>query len=244
MSPRAPAASWVYRGIWSVLTGWFRVPTKPPSLPADAGGRQAEHFQPARAFLRYLKMWFWVTIVIIDLIVLVGLGVAVAELWSNGFAWLAMPLAVLTLIVLAVPHVLFYLAVHLRYDTTHYVMSDRSLRIRRGIWSIEETTITFENVQNLRVSQGPIQRLFGIADLRVETAGGGGGSSSGGGHGTSHRGVIEGVTNAVALRDRILPHLRQSASAGLGDDDGDGTRFSPAHLAVLREIEGVLRRLG
>ena len=47
-----------------------------------------------------------------------------------------------------------------------------------------ETTITFENIQNVTVQQGPLQRLFGIADVRVDTAGGGGGgphSQHGGG---------------------------------------------------------------
>ena len=65
-------------------------------------------------------------------------------------------------------------AMHLRYDTTWYVLTNRSLRIRRGIWMIHETTITYENVQNVSVNQGPLQRIFGIADVLVQTAGGGG----------------------------------------------------------------------
>ena len=64
-------------------------------------------------------------------------------------------------------------ALHLRFDTTWYVMTERSLRIRRGIWVIREMTITFENVQNVKVQQGPLQRFFGISSLVVETAGGG-----------------------------------------------------------------------
>ena len=63
-----------------------------------------------------------------------------------------------------------YVALHLRYDTTWYVVTDRSLRIRRGIWVIEETTITFENVQNVSITQGPLERAFGIATLVVDTA--------------------------------------------------------------------------
>ena len=47
-------------------------------------------------------------------------------------------------------------------------------RIRRGIWIIHETTITFENVQNVVVQQGPLQRWYGIANVLIETAGGGG----------------------------------------------------------------------
>ncbi len=28
---------WVYRGVWSVLTAWFRVPAEPPTLPVQEG---------------------------------------------------------------------------------------------------------------------------------------------------------------------------------------------------------------
>jgi uncharacterized membrane protein YdbT with pleckstrin-like domain len=45
-----------------------------------------------------------------------------------------------------------YIAIHLRYDTTWYVHGDRSLRIRRGIWVIHETTLTFENIQNVKTT--------------------------------------------------------------------------------------------
>ena len=81
--------------------------------------------------------------------------------------------------ILVAPDVIAYVAIHLRYDTTWYVLTDRSLRIRRGIWIIHETTISFENVQNVEVRQGPLQRYFGIADVIVQTAGGGARHSKG-----------------------------------------------------------------
>ena len=82
-------------------------------------------------------------------------------------------------------------------------MSDRSLRIRRGIWVIHETTLTFENVQNVSVRQGPLQRYFGIANLLLETAGGG--QSQAGPQGmqttAAHHGLIEGVADAQPIGD-------------------------------------------
>ena len=61
----------------------------------------------------------------------------------------------------------------LDYDYHHYVITDRSLRIRAGVWHVHEMTMTFANVQNISIRQGPLQRLLGIADLVVQTAGGG-----------------------------------------------------------------------
>lgn len=231
------ASAWIYRGVWRVLVDWFRVPKDPPTLPSFAGDSVAA-FRPSEGFLRYLKFFFWIVLLIIDgALIVLWLIAAIASPLVGAF--LAIP--VLALIVL--PEVVVYLAIHLRYDTTWYVLSERSMRIRRGIWVINETTITYENVQNLKIDQGPLQRFFGIANVVVETAGGGG-TAPGQGQAASggHHGLIEGVAEAREIRDLILAQLRRSTSGGLGDDahpapeKAHPTGFSPAHVAVLREI--------
>jgi membrane protein YdbS with pleckstrin-like domain len=239
------AAAWIYRGIWGALVRWFRVPDEPPSLPVEPG-QQRHSFRPAPGFLRYLKFWFWLLLWPMDIAILIAWIAITVAAW-----WLGLILLIPALVLAIVPDIIVYVALHLRYDTTWYVMTDRSLRIRRGIWTIHETTITFENVQNVKVQQGPVQRHFGIADVIVETAGAGSAASHGKG-GTSmisNRGVIEGVDNAHELRDMILQRLRQSKTAGLGDEDDRfrdergpahfdpaAIAWTPAHLAALREI--------
>jgi len=237
------AAQWLYTGLWRVLVDWFRVPQQPPTLPV----RTADHlesFKPAFAFLRYLKLWFWIVCLLIDIGLTVGYLAAAIALFVAGFWWIALLLLPIALAIIIVPDIFAFIAVHLRYDTTWYVMTDRSLRIRRGIWTIHETTITFENVQNIKVQQGPVQRAFGISNLIIETAGaGGGGDSSKQGPNVANRGIIEGIADADRLRDLILPRLRQSRTAGLGDEDEEaprGAAWTPDHLAVLREIRAEL----
>jgi len=235
-------SQWVYQGTWGVLARWFRVPRQPPQLPV-APGEAAASFRPAPGFLRYLKFEFWILLTLFDGLLLVGWLILTVALPLVGIL-----LAPLALFIAVAPDVVAYLAIHLRYDTTWYVMTERSLRIRRGIWVLHETTITFENVQNVVVSQGPIQRFFGIADVLVETAGGGGSQAEG--HGQSslagHRGLIEGVANAPQIRDLLLKRLRRSRTSGLGDEPASAPP-SPApawtaeHLAALREIRDALR---
>lgn len=234
---------WVYGGIWGVLVRWFHVPDRPPMLPTRPG-ETADSFRPAAGFLRYLKLQFWIVLIVIDGVILVAwLAVTIAS------PPVGVVLAPLALLLAVVPDVLAYIAIHLRYDTTWYVMTDRSLRIRRGIWVIHETTITFENVQNVSVSQGPVQRLFGIADVLVETAGGGGSQQEGRGGqlGTAHRGLIEGVADAARIRDQLMKRLRRSWSAGLGDEEAATPEpppaWSPDHLQVLKEIRDAARGL-
>ena len=160
-----------------MLVKWFRVPHDPPALPA-APGEKVESFQPAPAFLKYLKFWFWIAMIVSDTAFTIGYLIVSSALVISGFWWVALLLLPLALLLIVGPDIPVYIGLHLRYDTTWYVMSERSMRIRSGLWVIQETTITFENVQNVKVTQGPLQRHFGIANVIVETAGG----STGGKH--------------------------------------------------------------
>ncbi|MEZ6078041.1 MAG: PH domain-containing protein [Pirellulaceae bacterium] len=85
------------------------------------------------------------------------------------------------------------------------------------IWVIHETTITFENIQNVRLSQGPIERYFGFANLTVETAGGGSAHAESGGLSTcaSWR---HGRHRQRRNYDQIIFKIQECRSAGLGDE--------------------------
>ncbi len=160
--------------------------------------------------------------------------------------WLGIGLALPALAIAFVPDVIAYIAIHLRYDTTWYVVTDRSLPIRRGIWVITDMTITFENVQNVRVDQGPVQRYFGIADVTIDTAGAGAASDHHGRRSVSNEAVIEGVANAAFIRDLVLGHVRRSKTAGLGDEAGRSpvaSGWRPEHVDLLREIAAALRAI-
>jgi membrane protein YdbS with pleckstrin-like domain len=230
------ATAWVYRGIWGVLTGWFRVPSGPPSPPGRLD-EESRSFRPSNGFLRYLKLKFWLVLVIVDVAIFAG--------WLALFVFrpkLAFWLAPVAGAIAVVPDVIAYIAIHLRYDTTWYVFTDRSLRIRRGIWIIHETTITFENIQNVAVNSGPLERYFGIANVTVDTAGGGQAHKEKSSHQAAnyHQGLIEGIDNANEIRTQILMRVRRSRSAGLGDEGISAAGWSHAHVALLHEIRDLI----
>ncbi len=113
-----------------------------------------------------------------------------------------------------------YAAVRLEYEQHWYIVTDRSLRIRHGLISVLESTMSFANLQQVVVHQGPLQRLLGLADVRVQSAGGGGDQHDDKKHGESlHTGVFRGVANATEIRDLILERLRLFRETGLGDSD-------------------------
>ena len=142
---------------------------------------------------------------------------------DNAFFYLEM--VGLALLLLQIPFT--YMMVRIDFEMRWYIMTDRSLRIREGVTRIREMTMTFANIQNLSIEQGPLQRLLRISDLRVRTAGGGSGEESQGGEGkhdssqSMHIGYFRGVDGADVIRDEVLLRLRQLRGAGLGDPDDD-----------------------
>jgi membrane protein YdbS with pleckstrin-like domain len=242
------AAAWIYQGIWRILADWFAAPAEPPELPAHPG-EVIERFHPAPGFMRYLKFKFWVMLTLVDAMFLFVWLV----IFYNRF-WLGVALSPIFFAVAVLPDIVAYVGIHLQYDTTWYLLSERSLRIRRGIWTIREATITFENVQDVKIQQGPLQRHYGIANVIVETAGGGGGQSHGKGASTSHTGVLEGVAEAKRIRDLIMARVKRSRTTGLGDEGSSATAiyetrksseaaWTSEHIAALRDIKSELTRL-
>ncbi len=244
------ASAWLYSGLWAALTQLFLVPREPPHMPAGAH-EIIGAFRPSPGYLRYIKLFFWFGLLGMDVVFIVGWLAITIVLPILGII-----LAIPALILIVAPDIFAYIAIHLRYDTTWYILTDRSMRLRRGVLFLNETTITYENVQNVTVEQGPIQRLYGIADVVVSTAGGGSGGPHGKGSGaqSGHTGRIEGVDNAHHIRDLIMTRVRASRSAGLGDehpalsdspraaaqDGSTSPAWTPAHLAALRQIRDAL----
>lgn len=120
-------------------------------------------------------------------------------------------------------------ATRLEFEQHWYIVTDRSLRIRTGIFQLTESTMSFANLQQVEVKQGPLQRILGLADVRVQSAGGGGSVDEKHQHDSLHTGVFHSVENATEIRDLILERLRQFRQAGLGDPD------DPHHLDIPTE---------
>ena len=236
------------------LQQWLRVPSE-PEAPAGSEG-SVKVFRAARGFFHYGLLSWGVR----QAFLLFGIGVGLISVrfmplddipgWD--LIWL---IELLTLAGLVLQMPVTFLLVALDYRYRWYLVTDRSLRIREGIWQIQERTMTFSNIQNISIRQGPIQRFFGIADLEVRSAGGGGQSSGAPQHQAImenlHVGYFRGVDDPEEIRDIILRHLRQLKASGLGDpdepvtDDGEteGLRPQAPVLAAARELLGEVRRL-
>ena len=228
------AAEWVYRGVWKLVSNAFKVPAEPPalsSLPGDA----RRSFHPSRSFLGYLKLYFWIAAIAIDVLIF--------ALWLGIFIQnraIGVILVVPALALAVLPDIVAYVAIHLKYDTMWYVMNARSLRCRRGIFTIVEHTITFENVQDVHIRRGPVQYFFGISTIVIETAGATEPEGSNP-FAVGNKAIMEGIENPDEIRGLIMERVRRSRGTGIGELRREEayavSMWRPEHLRVLREIK-------
>lgn len=126
-----------------------------------------------------------------------------------------------------------YFLQRLNYEMRWYIVTDRSLRIRSGVVWLQEMTMTFANIQGIRVKANPIEQLLGLANVEVESAGGG--DSHGTGAASSgHIAKFAGVENADVIRDLIVERLRVYRDSGLGEKTVEASE--PLALSAAREV--------
>ncbi len=220
----------MYESLKKLIFPLLKVQEAQPSPPAGSHDT-FQVFRACPAFLSY-NLFFWKLYVVIMAFWVIVVSVVLLVV-SGWFSLLVAPLV----LVAAFKAAVFYVTTRLNYDMRWYVITDRSLLIREGIWVVREITLTFANAQNVRITQGPLQRFFGFSNVEVDTAGGGSGSGSHGEGAKPHRAVLRGLDNATFVRDLILEHLRRHRTAGLGDpDDRVGAGQKAFNPELLREI--------
>lgn len=248
------AVSLVYKLFKGLLLAWLQTPDDPPEPPRGAPD-SVKTFRASPKFLTYQLVLYVIRQVpgaIITIIFAAGMFAGAAENPDNAI-WLR-PVAVFILLSTTLGTLVRYWLIRLDYDLRYYILTDRSLRIRQGAWRIQEATFTFANIQNLSIHQGPLERMLGISNLLIETAGGGGGAAARGQAGGvfMHKGMLRGIEDAEAMRDRIMSLLKDYRDAGLGDERAKKASpatpsttgaLPPQTIPILRQVREEAQRL-
>ena len=230
------------RGLKRLLLWLFQVDERPEPPPGSPESLRV--FRASARFFRY-SVLKWAIGQFFALVGLVGsaIGLGFVEFFEDHAAGAALwfrfteTLAPLLIVLFVVQFLTSFSVLRLGYEMRWYMVSDRALRIRYGIYSVREQTMTVVNIQNMAVKRGPLQRLFGIADLEIRTASGGGSDDDD--EDSLNRGLLQGLDNAEEVRNLLLASLRQSRDAGLGDpDDRPAVAAVPAVSAEVRAPGG------
>src|SRR5215213_201800 len=118
-----------------------------------------------------------------------------------------------------------------RWATTAYSFAGETVRLRTGLLSVKEVEIPFARVQAVDVEQGPIQRLFGVHKVEVQTGGGGQGGE-----------VVLGALDDLEV-ERLRALLRRGAPDALPEEDAPPAperRLTGRRLALAAATSGQL----
>lgn len=219
----------------------LRVPADPEPPPGDPGTMRV--FRASPTYFRY-RLIGWGFGQIATLVGLVAGLVFLGFITDRFGGWIGIALSVAEVFAWAaflVQIPLTLAALRLDYQLRWYMLSDRALRIREGILKTREQTMTFANIQQIAIRQGPLQRLLGIADVEVRTAGGGGSSSEEQAGDDMHRGFFRGVSDGEAIRDTIRDRVREyrAARTASAEPEADAAAPLPAARELLSEIRGL-----
>jgi membrane protein YdbS with pleckstrin-like domain len=141
-----------------LLVEWLRVPPEPQPPPGSPETLRVFRAAPAFYYYSVLKWAMKQAGAIFGIFLsLGGFGLTIgrfeglpidAPLWIETAA----------IAIFSFQAVGSFLLIRLNYELRWYMVSDRSLRIREGIFRITEQTMTVANIQNMAVRQGPLQR--------------------------------------------------------------------------------------
>lgn len=109
----------------------------------------------------------------------------------------------LMLILLVVAIVYTAIGPEIYYRRYRYRIDDDKVEVRKGIVYISHTLVPIERIHQVDVSVGPINRVFGLADVSITTAGGS----------VSIEFLQEDVAESIAnrLNDNVVKLLRDRA---------------------------------
>jgi membrane protein YdbS with pleckstrin-like domain len=129
----------------------------------------------------------------------VGIGInLLREYDADGVRWIALPAVWLVVVLLLAWQ--SYRWPPVAYEHTSYRVDDQGIEIRTGVYWRVVINVPRSRVQHIDVSQGPVERRYGLGTLVIYTAG------------TEHAKVnLEGLEHGRALR--IREHLLPSGAS-------------------------------
>ena len=185
-------------------------------------------FKPVTRFKKY-------NLIVVSLVVII--------LWLC-IAWI-IPVfenTILNIIVVALLIIFLLVTVvwnSLYYKSIVYHLNETEMTWKRGVWFRQTGIVPYNRITNVDIVQGPLMRIFGISNLRIQTAG------------YSAQNVAEiritGIEEPEPLREMIMGFVRSrgavAAATGGDDSESPGQVSSGEILDELREIRKILNKI-
>jgi membrane protein YdbS with pleckstrin-like domain len=155
------------------------------------------------------------------------------------FVWWYIPLLILTPLFIVMFPTIIILVIFLPtlywipkyYRTIVYRLTDKEIVWRRGVWFKNTGIVPYNRITNVDIAQGPVSRKFGIASLKIQTAGYSAPSAR-----TSEI-RIEGMKNFEELRETMMAFVRGRKPVAVETyEEGDEESRILGELVKIRKL--------
>ena len=177
---------------------------------------------------------FWLTLWFVWLVVGLAAGAIPAVLQTifglpiEGV--LPSIITIASLLLVMIPVGLWLPAYH---RSIEYRIDSESVRSRRGVFWRRVTTVPFHKITNIDVTQGPVQRMFGIGTVHVQTAG------AGGSQGGQAELLLQGIDDLEGMRNGLLAAASdERVGPGAGSPHGASEPILEELRMIRRLLEG------
>ncbi|MEA2069678.1 MAG: PH domain-containing protein [Asgard group archaeon] len=116
----------------------------------------------------------------------------------------------------------------LLFQTIIYVLKEDEIVTKRGVLHKKERSIPYKNVTNMSIARDPLDMLFGIGTIRIQTAGDEGEKSQ--------EGTIEGLTNYLIMYNQLMQKTRIDEPV---EEEDYYLRKLAIKKAILREFREI-----
>jgi len=196
-----------------------------------------EPFKPDRAFMKL----YYAYLLIVDAIIFAGVllpTVIAAVVYLPMDQALAAVASLILPFLLAVWLIAFWIPRY--YLSVSFLFTEGEIVVVRGVWWKHKSTVPYNRITNIDISQGPLSRHFGLAKIRVQTAG----YSATGAAGAIAEAQIFGVKNFEEVKDFILGMVRRIKPVAVEAAAEPAAPIETAEqmLAELRKIKEILEQ--
>ncbi|MBO3841407.1 MAG: PH domain-containing protein [Candidatus Brockarchaeota archaeon] len=159
-----------------------------------------EHFKPHSDFkkLQYIKL----SIAILS-IILLGVVIMLLASFHHGLVVILSFVLLILCLIISIPSIIW---INLYYSSVFYTFTENEIIVERGIWWKNNSIVPYNRITNVDIRQGPLSRILGLWEIRIQTAGYH--DTSGGGIEVAEA-ILQGIKNIDEVKSFILSKVRE-----------------------------------
>ncbi|MDT8285865.1 MAG: PH domain-containing protein [Elusimicrobiales bacterium] len=119
------------------------------------------------------------------------------------------------------------------YRSLEYSIDEDAVRCNSGVFWKRRVTVPYSKITNVDIMQGPVQRMYGVGSVHVQTAG------AGGAQGGMAELAFLGVRNLEGVREAIMTRVKFRAAAAPGPAEPERAPAGDTQERMLAELKAI-----